>query len=102
VERPLLRHLKPQLLTDLTVPVPADIASDAPMPSGMPDALPVNIQWDPEKQDKGGNARHGAVRIDVADTLDPGVGVERQQKSEGGCGEVVRKMWGKGLSNTCI
>lgn len=60
------------------------VARDAPLPRRQADALAVEVERDPEEQDDDGDAGHGAVRVDVAQLVNPGVGIEGQEEGEAG------------------
>jgi hypothetical protein len=61
------------------------VASDFPVPGGIPDSLTPNIQWNPEQQDNSRNTSHRTVGIQVTTLLNPRVGIEGQKETKSSC-----------------
>ena len=69
------------LLSILSVLVPTSIFHHPPFLGGQPD-VPIDIEWNHEKQDCSKNGGHSTCSFDKASFCDPRIGVEVEKKTE--------------------
>lgn len=73
----------PNSFADLSVQIPLDhVLDEGPLDAGLANAFPVEIHRDPQDEDGGTDAGHGAERVNVSVFLDPLIRVEGEEEAK--------------------
>lgn len=57
---------------------------EGPLPCGAADPCAPEIERNPEHDNRGGDASHGAIGVLIPGRVDPGIGVEAEEEAEHG------------------